>query len=361
MNKKTESYVAFSHFLGIGPIKFQALKKVFKTAEKAYSSDFFSLKEVLGESLASQFIDFKKELDLKGLEKKFKEKDINVIHQENKLFPKNLLNISDPPICLYIKGNLDEFAFDQSIISVVGTRMPTSYGQKVTKDIVYSLVGAGFKIASGMATGIDSIAHTACIESGGLTVAFLGCGVDIVYPSSNQWLYNLILKKQGLIISEFPPGMTVLKGLFVARNRLISAVSKAVIVVEGSDKSGALITAKYAAEQGKEVFAVPGPITSRMSQAPNLLIREGVRPLTSVEDLLQDFNIKNSAAISKIDKSKLDSFEKNIIKELEDGSKNADEIYKKNKKNLTLILQTLTSLEMKGYVIKNSDGKYTIT
>ncbi|MFH1827055.1 MAG: DNA-processing protein DprA [bacterium] len=360
MDEKTRAYVTFSHFLGIGPIKFQALIKHFETVEKAYLASLFTLKEVLGENLAHQLIDFKKELNFKELEIKFKKKNINIIHQENKLFPKNLLDIPDSPICLYVKGNLYNFIFDQNIISIVGTRMPTSYGEKVTKDIAYSLVGAGFKISSGLAIGIDSIAHSTCIECGGQTVAFLGCGVDIVYPISNEWLYNLILEKDGLIISEFPPGMTVLKGLFVARNRLISAAAKAVIVVEGSEKSGSLITAKYTVEQGKEVFAVPGSITSVMSRAPNLLIREGARPLISVEELLQDFNIKNSIAISKIDRSKLNSFEKNVIKYLENGPKNTDEIYKKSKKTLALILQTLTSLEMKGYIIKSTDGKYSI-
>jgi len=360
VDDKTKAYIAFSHFLGIGPIKFQAIKKRFNTVEEAYKSNYLKLSSIVGAKTASKFIDFRKEFESVDYEKKFKEKNIKVIHQENKLFPKNLINIPDPPICIYVKGNYDLFDFDGKIISIVGTRMPTSYGQKATKDITYTLVGAGYSIVSGLALGIDSMAHSACIESGGPTIAVLGCGVDIVYPYSNRSLYKSILQNNGLIISEFPPGMTVLKGLFVARNRLISAFSSAVIVVEGSKRSGSLITAKYAAEQGKDVYAVPGLITSVMSEAPNLLIKEGAKPIISMDDLLQDFNIKRSKSAAKIDMKDLSKFELSIIEILKGGSMSTDEILDKHGKDLTLILQALTSLELKGYVVKNADGKYSL-
>ncbi len=358
MDDKTEAFVAFSHFLGIGPIKFQAIKKTFKSVDQAYTSDLTKLSKAIGLNLASQFIDFRKDFNIKDLTKKFKDKNIKVIHQEDKLFPKNLLNIADPPICIYVKGYYEKFDFDDRFVSVVGTRMPTSYGQRVTRDIVYSLVGSGYKIVSGLALGIDAIAHNAAIEIGGLTVAFLGCGVDVVYPYSNSRLYELILKTKGLIISEFPPGMTVLKGLFVARNRLISALSKSVIIVEGSDKSGALITAKYAAEQGKDVYAVPGNITSKMSQAPNILIKEGAKPIISLDYISQEFNLRKRKTIEKIDKRNLNNLEKSLINILENEPKGIDEILELVKKDISLILQALTGLELKGYIIKNSEGKY---
>ena len=360
MDDKTKAYVAFSHFLGIGPIKFQAIRKAFKSVEEANSANLSELTNVIGINVASQYVDFRKDFNINDLTKKFKYKNIKVIHQEDKSFPKNLLNISDPPICLYVKGDYKNFEFDDRFISVVGTRMPTSYGQRVTRDIVYSLVGSGYKIVSGLALGIDAIAHNAAIESGGLTVAFLGCGVDIIYPYTNSGLYNLILKKHGLIISEFPPGMTVLKGLFVARNRLISALSTSLIVVEGSDKSGALITARYAAEQGKEVYAIPGPITSKMSQAPNILIKEGAKPIISMDDISHEFNLKKRIKYEKIDKRNLNTLEKTLIDILENDPKGIDEILELVKKDISLILQTLTSLELKGYVSKNSEGKYSM-
>jgi DNA processing protein len=361
VDDKTKAYTAFSHFLGIGPIKFQIIKSQFKSVEDAYKSNLSKLSSIVGAKIASQFIDFRKEFESIDYERKFKEKNIKVVHQEDKSFPENLINISDPPICIYIKGNYDSFDFEGKIASVVGTRLPTSYGQKITKDIVYTLVGAGYSIVSGLALGIDSISHSACIESGGETIAVLGCGVDIVYPYSNKTLYHSILQNNGLIISEFPPGMTVLKGLFVARNRLISALSTSVIVIEGSNTSGSLITAKYAAEQGKEVFALPGPISSTMSQAPNLLIKEGAKPIISMEDLVQEFNIKSQKSLLKIDIKNLNKFELQIIELLKEGSRNTDEILDKKAKDLTLILQALTSLELKGYIMKSPDGKYTLT
>lgn len=360
MDDQTGFYVAFSHFLGIGPIRFQLIKKSFKSLEQAYSASQLELSKMLGPQISKDFIDFRKDFNFKDLLIKFKSKNIITIHQENKLFPKKLLEISDPPICLYVKGNIENYEFDDKHISVVGTRIPTSYGQKITQDIVYSLVGSGYKIVSGLALGIDSIAHKSALESGGKTIAFLGCGVDIIYPYSNANLYNLILKKDGLIISEFPPGMTVLKGLFVARNRLISALSKSVIVVEGSDKSGSLITAKYAAEQGKDVYAIPGNITSKMSQAPNILIKEGAKPIISLEDISREFNLRKKITIKKLNTKEFSKLENNLIKILENEPKSIDEILEKLNKDLTSILESLTRLEIKGYVIKNSEGKYTM-
>lgn len=360
MDDKTSLYVIFSHFLGIGPIRFQLIKKSFKSLEQAYSAPQNELTKVIGPQTSREFIEFRNSFDVKELLKNFKNKNIKVIHQENKLFPKKLLEISDPPICLYVKGNIEDYEFDDKHISVVGTRMPTSYGQKVTQDIVYTLVGSGYKIVSGLALGIDSIAHKSALESGGKTVAFLGCGVDIIYPYSNAYLYNLILKKDGLIISEFPPGMNVLKGLFIARNRLISALSKSVIVIEGSDRSGSLITAKYAAEQGKDVYAVPGNITSRMSQAPNILIKEGAKPIISLQDISDEFNLRKKVTFKKSDYKNLSKLEMALIKVLENEPKSIDEILEITKNEISKISESLTNLEIKGNISKNVDGKYSL-
>jgi len=358
VDDKTAAYVSFSHFLGIGPIKFQSIKKTFRSLEKAYSANLTDLTKAVGINIARQFIEFRKDLNINELSKKFKNKNIKVIHQENKLFPKKLLEISDPPICLYVKGNIEKYEFDDKHVSVVGTRMPTSYGQKITQDIVYSLVGSGYRIVSGLALGIDSIAHKSALESGGKTIAFLGCGVDIIYPYSNANLYNSILKKDGLIISEFPPGMNVLKGLFIARNRLISGISRGVIVVEGSDRSGSLITAKYAAEQGKDVYALPGNITSIMSQAPNILIKEGAKPIISLQDIAEEFNLRKKVTFKKSDYKNLSKLEMTLIKVLENEPRSIDEILELTQNEISKVLQSLTNLELKGYVLKNMDGKY---
>src|SRR3989344_5065464 len=162
----------------------------------------------------------------------------------------------------------------------------------MAKKFSAELTEGGFIIVSGLAIGIDAAAHLACINSGGRTIAVLGCGVDIIYPAINASLYYKILKTGGLIISEFPPGQTVVKGLFIARNRIISALSLGVLVIEGARDSGAMITARYAAEQGKEVFALPGPLTSKMSEAPNNLLKQGAKLVISVEDIFEEFHLQ---------------------------------------------------------------------
>src|SRR3989344_6509680 len=143
-----------------------------------------------------------------------------------------------------------------------------------------------------MAIGIDSIAHQTALNNDGRTIAFLGCGVDIIYPAVNSNLYYKIINRGGLVISEFPPGEMVVKGLFIARNRLISGISRGVLIVEGAKDSGAMITARYAAEQGKEVFATPAPITSEVSEAPNILLKQGAKLVTSIDDILEEFNMR---------------------------------------------------------------------
>ncbi|OGG23805.1 DNA protecting protein DprA [Candidatus Gottesmanbacteria bacterium RIFCSPLOWO2_01_FULL_43_11b] len=202
-------------------------------------------------------------------------------------YPRLLAEISDPPDVLYVKGDLATVNLEKTI-AVVGTRTMTPYGRKITKHLVTDLVKKGFTIVSGMAIGVDSIAHQSAIDKGGKTIAVLGCGVDIIFPPSNARLYWNIVNGNGVVVSEIPPGTRTSKEQFVTRNRIISGLSLGVVVIEGSDHSGALITAKYAAEQGREVFAVPGPITSKMSQATNILLKNGAKLVESADDIIEE-------------------------------------------------------------------------
>lgn len=265
MLKNISYYLAFSHFLGIGPVRFEALMKYFGNVKGAYNAREIELAKTIGSHYAGKFLQFRNEFDANEKIEELKKKEITVLTEEDEHYPGQLKNIPDPPICLYVKGNVDNLNFEKDyFIGIVGTRKPTSYGQKIAGKFAYELASAGFVIVSGMAIGVDTVAHLSCLEAKGKTVAILGCGVDIVYPRQNEKLYQNIIASGGLVISEFPPGHTVLKGLFIARNRLISGLSKGVLVIEGASDSGALITARYAAEQGKEVFAPPGPLTSLM-------------------------------------------------------------------------------------------------
>lgn len=365
MNDDILYYLAFSHFLGIGPTRFSALMQHFGQVKKAYYGDKKEIEKVVGLNWARKFVEFRTKFDpLKKLDE-LKRKNIRVIPLMSRSYPKSLKNISDPPICLYVKGDISQTEnFNNSsdlFFAIVGTRTPTPYGQQVAKKFAYELAKAGFIIVSGMAIGIDSEAHKAAIDAEGKTIAVLGCGVDIVYPAVNGYLYEKIIKTGGLIISEFPPGQMVQKGLFVARNRLISGLSMGVLVVEGAKDSGSLITARYAGEQGKEVFAPPGPLTSEMSAAPNLLIRQGARLVTSISDILEEFNLKLAPKKKEDITKDLNTEERVLFEILVKETKLADELAEETKQSVEKVLHLLTILEIKGIVEKNSQGKYQLT
>ena len=392
MNDWLPYYLGFSFCYGIGPLKFKLLKARLKNIREAYEAPKDILGELLGSHLAEKFLAFRSKFDYEKVIKKINEKNIKVIVQEDAAFPEALRNISDPPICLYVRGDISLLVADsvtreyssrcevlrpapQSasranpshfvppatiFFAIVGTRKPTSYGIQVAKKFAGELANAGFIIVSGMAMGIDTIAHRAALDAGQKTIAILGCGVDIIYPAVNTSLYWEIIKSGGVILSEFPPGHTVLPGLFIARNRLISGLSRGVLVAEGLEDSGSLITARYAAEQGKDVFAPPSPITSAMSAAPNLLIKEGARLVTSVEDIMAEFGLKMSPRKKQEITVNLPNEEKNIFDLLEATAKTTDEIIEQSHLAVESVLNTLSLLELKGAVEKNSEGKYQI-
>jgi DNA processing protein len=357
-----EYYLGFSYFLGIGPQRLSLLLQNFSDVKNAYLAKKDDLVKVLGEKLTEKFIQFRSQFDPKKELKKLKEKEITVLSQEDEKYPQSLKKIADPPICLYVKGDLSNFDFEKDFfLAIVGTRKPTSYGETLAKKFTSHLASMGIIVVSGMALGIDSLAHWAALNSLGKTIAVLGCGVDVVYPPSNRGLYQEILKKGGLIISEFPPGRTVLKGLFVARNRIISGLSLGVLVIEGAKDSGALITARYAAEQGKEVFAPPSPLTSPMSEAPNFLLKQGAKLVTDFSDILAEFNLKISPKKKKDLTKDLSDNERLIFESLSVLPKTIDDLILETKIPVDKILNFLSILEIKGVVEKNKEGKYQIT
>lgn len=354
--------IGFSHFLGIGPIRFKALIKHFNSPKNAYLGEKQELALVIGDNLTNKFSQFRKRFNLEKKLQELVKKQITVITQFDPIFPLLLKNISDPPICLYIKGRLNNFNINKDIFfGVVGTRHPTSYGQQTTRKFSFDLAQAGLVIVSGLAMGVDALAHQATLEALGKTIAVLGCGVDIIYPAINSRLYHQIIEKGGLIISEFPPGHTVLKGLFIARNRIISGLSRGVLIIEGGKDSGALITARYAAEQGREVFALPGPLTSAMSTAPNLLLKQGAKLVTSVDDIFEEFNLR-VVPRKKINIVKqLTEEEKKIFEILTDNPQNVDNLAIKLQLPINQVLYRLSILEIKGVILKDEQGKYQIS
>ncbi len=353
--KNTHYFLGFSHIFGIGPVKFDALLKYFGDIRTAYDASFEELSPVVGVNLAGKFVKFRNVFDAEKKIEEISKKNIQIITQEDRQYPRQLKNIPDPPICLYVKGNLNLIDFDTDLFfGIVGTRKPTSYGRQVTRKFSSELAGAGFVIVSGMAMGIDATAHQAALEENGKTIAVLGCGVDIVYPAVNANVYHRIVDNGGLVISEFPPGQMVQKGLFIARNRLISGLSMGILVVEGAKDSGSLITARYAANQGKEVFAPPVPLTSEMSEAPSLLLKQGAKLVTSIDDILEEFHIKKT----RKDVQALTDEERGIVKILQKESLSIDDLLEKIDFDMREAMFLLTELEIKGIVKKNISGQY---
>lgn len=204
----------------------------------------------------------------------------------DKNYPQSLKLIDSPPPRLYLKGN-DLSLFKKRAIAVVGSRRPTGYGRETTKKLVKQLVDSGFVIVSGMARGIDSLAHWTALNSGGETIAVFGNGVDVVYPPENKKLYQEIIKN-GLIVSEFPPKQKPFKKAFLIRNRIIAGLSEATLVIEAARRSGTINIARLTAEQGKDVFAVPGPINSLLSEGTAWLIQQGAKLVYKLEDILEE-------------------------------------------------------------------------
>ncbi len=360
-------WLGFSSFPGVGPLRFKLLINYFGSAEKAWNADVKKLLSIgLGEKLTAKFDHFRKTFLLDKYVEDIEKKEIKVITLKDKTYPKLLSQISDAPFLIYVRGDISVLNEVRPCIGVVGTRKITRYGEEVTKQITQGLVSAGVTIVSGMAYGVDAVAHNIAVENGGKTIAVLGCGVDMIHPVSNTKLYWKIVKEAGCVISEFPVGMYADVGLFPARDRIISGLSLGVVVTEGAADSGALITARYAAEQGREVFAIPGPITSQMSDGPTILLKQGAKMVTKVGDILEELKLSNYP-INKLSNQQINEKYKNLSKEeikilelLQNESLHFDEIVKKSGINASQLGGLLTMMEMKK-LVNSLNGEYSIT
>lgn len=207
------------------------------------------------------------------------------VSMKSKYYPERLRNISSSPKRLFCLGNINLLNYNKNI-AIIGSRNFSKYGERATKEFTYGLANEGICIVSGFAKGIDSIAHKACLDAKGKTIAVLGSGLNVIYPKENMHLFNDIIKNDGLIISEYPLDVKPQKQHFPARNRIISGLSDGILVIEAKERSGTNITVDFALEQGKDVFVIPGSIYSKTSDGTNFLIKEGAIPVTSYKDIL---------------------------------------------------------------------------
>lgn len=370
-SQEKKSWIGFSAFPGIGPLRFKLLLDYFGSGERAWRAETKTLIKIrLGEKLTAKFDHFRNTFPLDDYIKDLEKKKIKVVTVKDKEYPDLLSHISDAPFLIYVRGDMtvlnDPPTGGAPRIGVVGTRKITGYGEEVTKKITRELVLAGVTIVSGMAYGVDTAAHETAIANGGKTIAVLGCGADIIHPRANTALYWQIVKKSGAVISEFPAGMYAEKGLFPARNRIISGLSLGVVVTEGAFDSGALITARYAGEQGREVFAVPGPITSEMSSAPTILLKQGAKLVTEAKDILEELKINPKSKLQITNKIQNPNFqnlskeEKIIIDLLQNESLHFDEIVKKSEIDASRLGSILTMMEMKKIISNQGGGMYSV-
>lgn len=356
-------YLAFSLVNGIGPKTFALLLKHFKSVKKAWSASSADLKKAgLSDRLIQKLEKARKELDIKNYLEKLKHKKASFIALCDKEYPKLLKEIDNPPIVLYVKGDIAKVDFEKTL-GIVGTRKITNYGREVTKLFSFDLASSGFSIVSGLAMGVDSVAAQSAIEANGKTIAVMGNGVDLCFPSSNESLYDKILEGNGIIVSEFPLGASPSVGSFPSRNRIIAGLSLGVLVTEGAKDSGSLITADYAFKFKRKVFAVPGPITSSLSVAPLKLIEKGAKLVVSPEDILRNFqlSISNFQSKNKISKfSNLSKEELKIVQLLENEQLSFDEIVKKLKVDSSKTATTLSMMEINGLIKNIGGGLYSI-
>lgn len=355
-------YLAFSVASGIGPKKFFSLVKKFKSAEKAWNRASLSHFEELGlgsEKTFSKFNNFREKFSFSTYLRLLRNKKVSFITYSDSVYPKLLKETPKPPFVLFVKGDISKIDQDKAI-AVVGTRKTTQYGRDVTKLITGELVANGFTIVSGLAMGIDATAHMAALENKGKTIAVLGCGVDCCTPSENQKIYNQIIEGNGAVVSELPLGHPPTKGSFPSRNRIIAGLSLGVLVTEGAEDSGSLITADYAFKFKRPVFAVPGPITSQMSKGPFKLISKGAKLITSASDILDEFKIQKSKVKIADQKSKISGETRDeiaILQILENEPLHFDEIVRISKIDSSRIGSVLSIMEIKG-LIKSQDGGF---
>ncbi len=343
---------------GVGPQKIKTLLATLGTPENAWKADLTTLKHALGGDKIPEKIFFEKQnIDPDFEWEKIEQAGICVIDFTSPNYPKILREIHNPPYIIYARGKL---IFDETpAIAIVGSRKFSTYGERLANTFARDLARAGFTIVSGLALGIDAIAHRGALEVKGKTIAVLGGGVDneSIYPRANYNLAQEIIASEGLLMSDYPPGTPATAATFPARNRIIAGLALGTLIIEAGEKSGTLITAKMALESNREVFAIPGSIFSPTSIGTNSLIKSGAKMVTCVQDILEEFNLSQSPKTKQATlKLPENSEEEVLLNILSDVPMHIDNISKSANLTVAKISSTLTMMEIKGWV-KNLGGQ----
>jgi len=362
-----EAYIALNMIDGVGPVRLRALRDQFGTPEAILTASKQELMRVegVGEEVARSIAGWREQIDLDAELERIEKGNARVVTCDDPEYPKNLREIYDPPLVLYVKGTLK--AGETLAIGVVGSRRTTLYGQDMARKLAFQLARLGVTVVSGLARGIDTAAHNGALQAKGRTVAVIGCGIDVVYPAENKKLADEIVEKGGAVVTEFPFGVKPDKQNFPMRNRIISGWSMGVVVVEANLKSGALITAGQAAEQGRQVFAVPGRADSILSRGTNKLIKDGAKLTEDVEDVLSEFEYllpKQAVETTETDAAgrgtkpalKFSEIEEKVIAQMSREETGIDDIIRSSGLTSAAVSATLLALEMKR-VVRQLPGK----
>lgn len=352
-------WVGFNIVRGIGPARLRALLDYFGDLERAWHASPAELRDAgLDKRSLENLLSIRSTLDLEREMKRIAAVGARVLTWDHPDYPRLLREIPDPPPVLYVKGELREE--DEWAVAMVGTRRASVYGREVARRLASALAQNGITIVSGLARGIDAEAHRAALQAGGRTIAVLGCGVDRVYPPEHRKLAAEIVAN-GALVSDYPVGTPPEGPNFPPRNRIISGLSLGVIIVEAGARSGALITAEYAAEQGREVFAVPGSILSDCYAGTNALIRDGARIVLGVEDVLEELNLTMVAEKAEA-RQVLPSneTEAQLLSHLSTEPVHVDELQRQLGLPIAQVTSTLALMELKGMVRQVGGMKYVV-
>jgi DNA processing protein len=352
-------WLGFNRVMGIGPAKLRALLDHFGDLETAWRASSSDLREAgLDRRALEYLLAARSAMDLDAEVAKVHRLGAKIVTWDDADYPPQLKSIAASPPLLYVKGAFA--SADQWAIAVVGTRRATAYGREVTRSLVSDLARSGVTIVSGLARGIDAAAHQAALEVGGRTLAVLGHGIDFVYPPEHRQLAEQIIE-HGALVSDYPVGTPPEGGNFPPRNRIISGLSLGVLVVEGDLSSGAHITADFSAEQGRDVFAVPGNILQRASRLPNTLIQQGATPVLSAEDILEQLNLTMVAQQAEArEVIPQDATEAKLLELLSAEPVHIDDIQRATELPISKVSSTLALMELKGMVRQVGGMNYVV-
>jgi DNA processing protein len=358
-NKDLKYCIGFSFIPGIGRVRLAQLETYFGSLETAWNAPAGELKKArLDDTVIKSVIEFRPKLSLDEELEKMQRAGVEAVTWHDDKYPARLKEIYDYPPILYVKGKIT--AADEWCLAVVGTRLVTAYGRQVTEEISADLARNKITVVSGLARGVDTIAHHAALDAGGRTIAVVACGLDIIYPSENANLAKQIIE-HGAVVSEYPLGTKPKPEYFPRRNRILSGLSLGVLVTEAGEGSGALITADLALEQNRDVLAVPGSVLSPASFGTNRLIQQGAKLVQTCQDILEELNL--NAVAQQLEFKEIipaSDTESALLSKLSAEPAHIDEICISSGLPVATVSSTLAMMELKGLVRSIGSMKYVL-